>query len=452
MSEIILECKDLQLSHLGRTYTIGSFFLPRHTIALLEGDACAGISTHLELLSGVFTAGFATEPAATGRLKRTEVKPDTSQLGKIIFMGNPLYEMSAAQRGKNIGVIFENPEIAIIGSTVEEDYLHARLAAGGKPNREGISEELVRYGLAAKLSRRTHELSGGERQRLNCATALDKKPRLIIADLTSTNLDREFIREFFGWIKAACREGSSAILAGIDAADIESTDIDSGFKRYRVDNGSLSEARTPFTPPAQEQGINLKALLKSRHISTAIALEMQGLHWRDRTLPVTLKLHQGEIGILLGRNGSGKTTIANILLSRKKDRDLAGNYELHDSLPLVALQHPERTFLRTTVKQELPVPELRNLCAITQEEENSDPLKLPRAKQKLLSVAVALYNSHHLAILDEPTCGLDYQLKERFIALLNHFSSLAVLIITHDEAIEALSDQKVEIGPNLNRG
>ena len=73
--------------------------------------------------------------------------------------------------------------------------------------------------------------------------------------------------------------------------------------------------------------------------------------------------------------------------------------------------------------------------------DSRQPDTLPRARRKLLSIAIALRLSKRLAILDEPTCGMDLPSKEAFVALLNEFPDLAVLLITHDSALDGLGQK-----------
>jgi ABC-type phosphonate transport system ATPase subunit len=66
----------------------------------------------------------------------------------------------------------------------------------------------------------------------------------------------------------------------------------------------------------------------------------------------------------------------------------------------------------------------------------------------LLNIATNLFLSKKLVILDEPTCGMDFPSKIRFVDLINAFPELAMLIITHDQAIEGLG-KRIEMQERL---
>ena len=68
------------------------------------------------------------------------------------------------------------------------------------------------------------------------------------------------------------------------------------------------------------------------------------------------------------------------------------------------------------------------------------PLSLGHSEQKLLAVATVLRHSKGLAILDAPSSGMGVDAKKRLVSLLNAFPKLAVVILTHDEALEDLGE------------
>jgi len=97
----------------------------------------------------------------------------------------------AAFRNERIGFVFQDHHL-LPQCSVLENVLIPALATGG------VTTELVarardllsRVGLSARLDHRPAELSGGERQRAAVARALLRKPRLVLADEPTGNLDR----------------------------------------------------------------------------------------------------------------------------------------------------------------------------------------------------------------------------------------------------------------------
>ena len=114
--------------------------------------------------------------------------------GRILIDGQPVSEMTAAQRssfrGEKIGFVFQMfhllPYLTIIENVVVAGSEVASAAVG-----ERAETLLSDFGLTDRLSHRPGELSAGERQRVALARALLNRPRLLLADEPTGNLDPE---------------------------------------------------------------------------------------------------------------------------------------------------------------------------------------------------------------------------------------------------------------------
>jgi putative ABC transport system ATP-binding protein len=71
---------------------------------------------------------------------------------------------------------------------------------------------LKRVGLGDRLHHRPRQLSTGQQQRVAVARALANKPRLVLADEPTGNLDHKNARESLALIREACRESGAALL------------------------------------------------------------------------------------------------------------------------------------------------------------------------------------------------------------------------------------------------
>ncbi|MBK8548409.1 MAG: ATP-binding cassette domain-containing protein [Saprospiraceae bacterium] len=145
-------------------------------------------------------------------------------------------------------------------------------------------------------------------------------------------------------------------------------------------------------------------------------------------------LRENEIIIIEGNNGSGKSTLGKIITKRIKNFNGTITPSITTTSGL-SLQFPERSFIYWNVFDELPKKEILDLCGITENEYTTHPRNLSRSKQKLLSIACALYYSEKISVLDEPTTSMDYLDKIKFINLLNYFSEKAIVIFNHDPVI-----------------
>ena len=149
-----------------------SFDLGRGETTSLVGASGSGKSTLLGLLAGLLRPGG----------------------GTIAFDGQDLAAMEdserAALRARRIGIVLQRGNLVPFLTAAENVELACSLAGvGGSARRARAAELLDAVGLAARARHRPVELSGGERQRVAIARALANRPRLVLADEPTGNLD-----------------------------------------------------------------------------------------------------------------------------------------------------------------------------------------------------------------------------------------------------------------------
>jgi energy-coupling factor transporter ATP-binding protein EcfA2 len=436
----ILTSGALHVPWLNKTLRTSPFDIRGGEFIHLFPGPDARVTEWLYLLGGLYDAFIPTEPAAENRLVRTQALFDLSVVRSLLFQGTPLYEVAASTRARQIGFVFRDSDVGIVGRTVEEDYLHATLNIGTSASRYLSAPRLFRYGLAGKTTRDTHVLSDGEKQRLNCATALDRQPDLVVADFTAANLDHEFVSDLLQWLEDFTSSGKAVIAAGLSRDELASSGLKC--RHFRVDGEVLSEGAPDANewPSVAEQRRGLQAALLPRKLGEKV-LSVDSVQWRDLTPPTSFSLRGGEVAVLRGPNGSGKSTLASILGDRRPHREVSGKYTpAAETGVAVAFQSPRRTLLSSNVAEELPDRRILGLCGINNVDD-VDPLVLPYGKQKLLACAVTLRLAGNLAILDEPTAGLCFEDKMRLVSLLNEWPTLAVLVISHDPALDDLGSE-----------
>ena len=117
---------------------------------------------------------------------------DQPTSGSIQLDGVGLADLSAkdlaAIRAQKIGFVFQSFNLIPVLSAVENVEIALRLS-GQEMSREICAEALSAVGLGDFLDRRPSQLSGGQQQRVAIARALVKKPRIVIADEPTANLD-----------------------------------------------------------------------------------------------------------------------------------------------------------------------------------------------------------------------------------------------------------------------
>jgi lipoprotein-releasing system ATP-binding protein len=117
-------------------------------------------------------------------------------------------------RGSEVGFVFQFHHL-LPAFTAEENVMLPAYAARGKQDRgmrERARELLVRVGLENRILYRSNDLSGGQQQRVAIARALIARPRLVLADEPTGNLDTKSADEVFGLLREINREDRTAFL------------------------------------------------------------------------------------------------------------------------------------------------------------------------------------------------------------------------------------------------
>jgi ABC-type lipoprotein export system ATPase subunit len=171
---------------------VPEFSLDAHTQVALAGESGSGKTTFLNLIAGILS-------------------PDA---GKITLDGEVMSDLSEPRRDRlravSIGYIFQTFNL-LQGYTCLENVLLG-MSFGAGVDR-GFAEALLkRVGLGERLYHRPRQLSTGQQQRAAVARALANKPKLVLADEPTGNLDHKNARESLALIREACRENGAALL------------------------------------------------------------------------------------------------------------------------------------------------------------------------------------------------------------------------------------------------
>jgi len=150
----------------------------------IQGTSGSGKSTLLNLIGGL----------------------DQPTSGDVVFDAQPLGPFTKKQiaryRRFSVGMIFQN--FNLIPTMTADENVRLALAFGGmrgNERRNRASELLDRVGLSGRAEHRPAEMSGGEQQRVAIARALANRPRVLLADEPTGNLDSTRARELLALLR-----------------------------------------------------------------------------------------------------------------------------------------------------------------------------------------------------------------------------------------------------------
>jgi len=192
---------------------------PKTSAAIVTDDLCRhytmgesliravdGIS--IEVPTGEFVALLGTSGSGKSSLLNLIAGLDRPTSGAVIVEGKDLAALSRAElaqhRLRTVGMVFQSFNLIPSMTVIENVELPLRFAEVDRSRRDSLTREaLERVGLIRRLDHRPTELSGGEQQRTALARALINRPRLLLADEPTGNLDSrtgteimKLIREF----------------------------------------------------------------------------------------------------------------------------------------------------------------------------------------------------------------------------------------------------------------
>lgn len=116
---------------------------------------------------------------------------------------------------RQIGIVFQDFQL-LTDRTVYDNLLFVLKATGWKNKDEidkRIEEVLKEVGMLNKSYKMPHELSGGEQQRIVIARALLNRPKLILADEPTGNLDPETARQIVNSLHSIAASGTAVVMA-----------------------------------------------------------------------------------------------------------------------------------------------------------------------------------------------------------------------------------------------
>jgi energy-coupling factor transporter ATP-binding protein EcfA2 len=409
--------------------------------------------------------------------------------GRAIVGGLDTREHGPAALAAVAGTLFQDPESQVVLGTVRHELAFPleNRGEGAAAVARGVEEVALALGIEGLLDRSTGELSGGELQRVALGAALAGRPRIVLLDEPTSQLDPVAGDELVWLLRRLNEEwGTAVVLAehrlerclahadrvivmhdGAVACDAApraflewaaerspalQTPGARLFERagLRPPPSGVKDARATLrahgllddeapAPPAPRRPRGHKAAKKAPFAVRTRGAWCELPGGRAVLRDVDFALAPGERVALMGRNGAGKSTLLSHLGGLRAPT--RGRVEASGRVALL-MQNPNDYLLHETVGEEASFAALEQvgLEGLT----DRHPRDLSGGERQRLALAVVLDGGEApvAVLLDEPTRGMDRGAKGELAARLRALDA-AVLVATHDAEFAAAVAQRV---------
>ncbi|MCI8464093.1 MAG: ABC transporter ATP-binding protein [Lachnospiraceae bacterium] len=177
----------IEISHVGRTFpTAGGSFqalkdinakIPKGILTILKGRSGSGKTTLLNIIGAL----------------------DAPSQGQVLIEGKDIARLTERQkdnlRRKQMGFVFQAVSLIPSLNAWQNVEFSLRMAGIREGRRQRVEECLKMVGLGSRMTHMPAEMSGGEQQRVAIARALAHRPRIILADEPTAELDSAMAAE-----------------------------------------------------------------------------------------------------------------------------------------------------------------------------------------------------------------------------------------------------------------
>ncbi len=378
--------------------------------------------------------------------------------GRVEVAGRDTRLARPADLAGTVASVFQDPEDQVVFTIVEHEVAFGleNLGVPSSEIRDRVLEALAALGSAQLAERRTHELSAGELQRVCVASALALRPRLLMLDEPTSQLDPEAAESL---LDLATALGCAVVISEQrPALPLERCD-----RVVFLDRGRIlldaTQAEGLCWLEAQHPAFlaHEAAHVASGESEGGVVCRLAGATYAygERSVAVPdLEIRRGEIVALTGENGSGKTTLAKLAAGLLEP---SGGAVRREGRASYLSQDPGRYVVAERVDEEVALGVGGDLdrarAALRLVDlggfESRHPRDLSSGERERLALAAVLVTNPDLLILDEPTRGVDPERKLALAALLrSQAERRGTLVVTHDLVFAAdVADRIVSSTP-----
>ncbi|MEA1980171.1 MAG: ATP-binding cassette domain-containing protein [candidate division Zixibacteria bacterium] len=369
-----------------------------------------------------------------------------------------------------VGFLFQNPDNQFVAVTVEKEIAFTLENIGTPVEKiaSRIDEILDEFSIKHLKTRLLSELSGGEKQKVAIASVMIHTPPILILDEPDSYLDLYGQKNLDDILSKLRKKHTAMILLRVTQYPHEA-------KKYPrllvIDNGQIIADDKPENIFNDNQIVNntnlsyenrnqvsfskINLISKNDNSIKQINFNNVSFGYENRMLfeNINLSLKQGEITIVTGISGSGKTSFSNLICGLAKPNN--GKIEYLDSKSQFVnienirdkvtgvFQQPEKQFFLPTCLEEIKfgpnnlgqkidseyIKSIFDFVGLTHDNFiNRDPISLSVGEKRRLAIALSLVMQPNFIVFDEPTCALDP-------AGVGWFINLALELKKHDKSL-----------------
>ncbi|OON91950.1 MAG: hypothetical protein ATN34_00475 [Epulopiscium sp. Nele67-Bin002] len=407
---------------------------------------------------------------------KPSLTPHGQTQGNIFYKSTTIKQVSTREDASEIGYVLQNPDNQIVTDKVWHELAFGleNLGIDKQQIRLRVAEMANFFGIQNWFYNDTASLSGGQKQLLNLASIIVMGVEVLILDEPTSQLDpisavdfletlnkindelgitiiltEHRLEEVFKLVDKVIVMQDSKILFYDTPHNVCKNLIET---QHPMANAMPTPARIAAALTHEELPFTIKSgrnllykLIGSTNILADNLIEkpidtnfniltLKDVFFRytkdgnDILKGLSINVAQGEIYAILGGNGTGKSTLLNVIA--KNLRPYRG--KIKSSTKSIALlpQDPQVMFIKDTVSEELANNEISKLLNISHLL-NFHPFDLSGGEQQKVALAKILLSNPDILLLDEPTKGLDCYFKAELAQILASLNK-TIILVSHD--------------------
>ena len=466
-----------------------SFTVQPGELKLVTGASGCGKTTLMRLVNGLSPQIY--QGQVTGEIRCAGANPSVTPL---------------AQLSDTIGTLFQDPEEQFFALNVKDEIAFAPKSRGWAEEdiARVMGEVAERLGIAHILDADIHTLSEGQKQKVALASLLVMRPKILVLDEPSANLDPEATLELAkilselksegtailvvdhrlywlkDWVDEVLVMSAGEIVARGDWTALETSDWEA---RYGLRRPDVEDPRTtlPRVAVSHAQSSAEEKLSHRAPANTLFGVQELQFAYKGQTPIFDGCAFYVEPGItaLIGPNGTGKTTLARVPTGLNVAQQ--GRFMFRDQVVSakallervgLVLQNADHQLQMRTVAEEISMSvavgrmlraQKRAIPKLTEEDAREaqewiealnlvglggrHPQSLSGGQKQRVVIACALAKQPDILILDEPTSGLDGANMQAIATVLKREADKgrAIFLITHDLELLRLCDYALDM-------